>query len=287
MPQLSLLLTDEFRFCCLAHDVAQCYPEADEFSSCEDLMSNHVLRVAIWLLGLVATFGNALVIFWRSREVRGRKVHSILITNLALGDLLMGVYLLMIASVDSHYRGVYMLHDLSWRHSALCQFAGFLSTFSSELSVLTLTVITIDRLVCIIFPLRLTRLSVRDAAVAMTLVWLLVFFISALPLMDIGYFLNFYSRSGVCLALHVTPARPPGWEYSVAVFLVFNFLSFLIIAGSYIWMFVVAKETRSADDRTMHSFTDRRSPYRQGDAIRMKALKTSMAGNSSIASNDL
>lgn len=64
---------------------------------------------------------------------------------------------------------------------------------------------------------------------------------------------NFYGRSGVCLALHITPARPPGWEFSVAVFLVLNFVSFLIIAASYIWMFVVAKETRSAGSTMSYS----------------------------------
>ncbi|CAG5122918.1 unnamed protein product, partial [Candidula unifasciata] len=246
IPSMSQLITDEYRFCCLAPWVKSCLPEADEFSSCEDLMSNHVLRVSIWILGLVAFFGNIVVIVWRARDVRGRKVHSFLITNLAIGDFLMGVYLMVIAVVDSYYRGVYMLHDQVWRSSYLCRFAGFISTFSSELSVLTLTIITLDRLVCILFPLRLTRLSVRDATVAMVVVWLLVLLISVVPLLGIPYFLNFYGRSGVCLALHVTPARPAGWEFSVAVFLVLNLVSFLVIAASYIWMFIVAKETRSA-----------------------------------------
>jgi leucine-rich repeat-containing G protein-coupled receptor 8 len=51
----------------------------------------------------------------------------------------MGSYLLMIALVDRYYRGVYFIHDSEWRSSRLCAMAGFLSTFSSELSVFTLT----------------------------------------------------------------------------------------------------------------------------------------------------
>ena len=54
----------------------------------------------------------------------------------------------------------------------------------------------------------------------MTMVWVVVLWISALPLLGWDYFQQFYGRSGVCLALHVTPARPPGWQYSVAIFLV-------------------------------------------------------------------
>ena len=87
------------------------------------------------------------------------QVHSFLITNLAIGDFFMGGYLLIIAVVDSYYRGVYIIYDRSWRNSDLCRFSGFISTFSSELSVFTLTVITLDRLVCIIFPLRVRAFS--------------------------------------------------------------------------------------------------------------------------------
>lgn len=66
-------------------------------------------------------------------------MHSFLIVNLGLGDLLMGVYLLIVAAVDVQYRGVYSAYELVWKNSFLCQFAGFISTFSSELSVFTLT----------------------------------------------------------------------------------------------------------------------------------------------------
>lgn len=167
----------------------------------------------------------------------------------------MGVYLMIIAVVDSYYRGVYIIHDHFWRASALCRFAGFISTFSSELSVFTLTVITLDRLICIIFPLRLKRLGLKEATVVMILVWLIVFILSTLPLMGLDYFGNFYGRSGVCLALHVTQKRPTGWEYSVAVFLVLNFVSFVAIFLSYLWMFIVAKRTRKAV-RTTESKSD-------------------------------
>lgn len=77
-PCLTLFLyiseVDEFRFCCLARDVQQCLPEPDEFSSCEDLMSNYLLRITIWILGTVAFFGNLLVFIWRVRDDRNGKV---------------------------------------------------------------------------------------------------------------------------------------------------------------------------------------------------------------------
>lgn len=82
--------------------------------------------------------------FFRLFILKYLQVHSFLITNLAVSDFFMGFYLLIIAGVDTHYRGVYSVHDEEWRSSTLCNLAGFLSTLSSELSVFTLTVITLE-----------------------------------------------------------------------------------------------------------------------------------------------
>lgn len=158
----------------------------------------------------------------------------------------MGLYLLIIAAVDVHYRGVYFIYDAVWRTSPLCRLAGFFSTFSSELSVFTLTVITLERLVVIIFPFRVPRLSMRWTKVIMGVVWACVGLLAALPLTDIHYFRNFYGRSGVCLALHITHEKPSGWEYSVFVFLVLNLVSFSVIAGSYWGMYQAARTSSAA-----------------------------------------
>ncbi|KAJ4443998.1 hypothetical protein ANN_05787 [Periplaneta americana] len=185
---LTKLVTDEFRFCCLARHVKHCLPPPDEFSSCEDLMSNLVLRICVWVLGVLATFGNILVIGWRMRFKHTNQVHSFLITNLAIGDMFMGSYLLIIAGVDARYRGVYFIHDSDWRSSELCHLAGFISTFSSELSVYTLTVITLDRFLVIIFPFRVRRLEMPKTRLLMALGWLGAAFLSGLPLLQIDYF---------------------------------------------------------------------------------------------------
>ncbi|XP_045121392.1 G-protein coupled receptor GRL101-like [Portunus trituberculatus] len=246
LATLHQLWIDEFRFCCLARRVPHCYPLPDQFSSCEDLMTNGVLRVCVWVLASLALSGNSLVIVWRLLYETDNKVHSFLITNLALGDLCMGLYLLIIAAVDVTYRGVYFIYDAVWRTSPLCQLAGFLSTFSSELSVFTLTVITVERLVVIVFPFQVPRLTMAGTRTIMAVVWACVTLLAALPLLDIPYFRNFYGRSGVCLALHITHEKPNGWQYSVFVFLALNLASFSVIAVSYWRMYLAARTSRAA-----------------------------------------
>ncbi|XP_063844502.1 G-protein coupled receptor GRL101-like [Scylla paramamosain] len=241
---LTKLSTPEFRFCCLPHHAEECLPHTEEFSSCEDLMSNLVLRVFVWVVGFVALVGNTFVIVWRLMYPSGsKKNHSMLFVNLAIGDLMMGVYLLIIAGIDLKHRGVYRLHEKEWRSSPLCQFAGFLSTFSSEASVFTLTVITLDRLTILLSPYGIRRVHEGLAKRVMVGVWLVAFLLAAVPLFDVPYFKDFYGRSGVCLALHITNDKPNGWEYSVFIFIVLNLLSFMIIAISYVRIYVGARDT--------------------------------------------
>lgn len=80
-------------------------------------------------------------------------------------------------------------------------------------------VITVDRLIVIKFPFGLRRLEGSVTRMVMAFVWLVVILLAALPLSSLEYFDNFYGRSGVCLALHITNEKPNGWEYAVFIFL--------------------------------------------------------------------
>ncbi|XP_070570745.1 G-protein coupled receptor GRL101-like [Ptychodera flava] len=242
--------TDAYRYCCMVRkhqDVDVCTPLADPFSSCEDLMANQVLRWSIWVLGISAFLGNIFVIIWRVKQNDLNKVPSFLIWNLALADFLMGIYMLIIASVDVYYRGVYVTYDAFWKNSFLCKFAGFLASLSSEVSVFTLTVITLDRFLIIVFPLKFIRIKLKTATLIVLIGWIVVAVLSFLPLVGIPYFGdNYYGRSPVCLSLHLTNERTPGWEFSVIIFLFANFLSFILIFACYVAMYISVKFSTTA-----------------------------------------
>ena len=237
--------------------VTTCLPEPDQFSSCEDLMRNEVLRVFMWILGLSALLGNGFVVLWRLiprqqqgiRKTESGVVQSILVLNLALADGLMGVYMLIIASADMYYRGVYILYAEDWQESIICKVAGFLSVLSSETSVFFMTIISIDRFLSITLPFSQVNLTPKTARYAALIIWSLAFILSIMPFMIQGYFGNeYYGRSSVCLALPLTTERPPGWQYSVALFLFVNLLAFVIIMMCYLSIYVTVK--RSAKETT-------------------------------------
>ena len=215
-----------------------CFAPVDLFSSCDDLLKDGALRAFIWILGLSALVGNVLVIalrVFRKEAVKANPIQSRMIFNLAFSDLMMGLYMLIIASADQHYRGDYAIHADDWRNSGTCQFAGFLSALSSEVSVFLITLLSFDRLVCVVLSHKpALKMSDMSSKVTLGIIWAVGLVISLIPLA----FDQFYGRSSVCLGLPLTTDRREGYGYSVAIFLVLNFLCFLVTAGCYIAIYM-------------------------------------------------
>ena len=69
------------------------------------MIENSDLRKIIWLLGVLAVLGNLAVIAWHLIRRDDHPVQTCLITNLALSDFLMGVYLMIVAIQDQIWAG--------------------------------------------------------------------------------------------------------------------------------------------------------------------------------------
>ncbi|XP_060601496.1 G-protein coupled receptor GRL101-like isoform X2 [Ruditapes philippinarum] len=259
VTSLRELHTPAFKFCCIRPcylPEEYCKPLKNEFSSCEDLMRNSVLQAVLWIVGFASLFGNLSSIIYRLVFDRERlKIgYGIFVTNLAVADFLMGVYLIIIAVADSLYRNRYIFVDDQWRNSNWCITAGVLSTISSEASVLFLCLITLDRLLVIKFPFGTVRFTPMKAYVSCALCWFISIILSVIPILYTSHFQNkFYSRTGVCIALPLTRDKPPGWIYSVSIFVGLNFCTFILVAVGQISIFTELRRSTSAMKKTQLS----------------------------------
>ncbi|XP_072165320.1 uncharacterized protein [Diadema setosum] len=245
IENLQVIHADKYLFCCLLGltDQDGCKAPRDQFSSCEDLMSNAILRAFIWILGSSAFVGNAFVVGYRLYQAiygQGKTVQASLITHLAISDLLMGTYMITIASADFHYRGNYAVYADAWQSSVICKMAGMISLVSSEASVFLIMVISLDRCLHVVAPFkRSLHFSPRGAHIVEFIIWFVAGTLGLLPLC-IPWFIegNFYGQSGVCLALPLTADRPSGWAYSISLFIGANFVAFLVTLLCYVAIFV-------------------------------------------------
>ncbi len=155
-------------------DCVTTQPQSPLFN-CGRLMPNVVLQSFMWILGFSALIGNAVVIAWRIREDSGKGskfVHSFLVLNLAISDFFMGIYMIIIATVDEIKKEGYYLEATQWRNSALCKAAGIISVLSSEASVVFITLISIDRYMCIVHPFSRVRLRERSVWFTAAFIWM-------------------------------------------------------------------------------------------------------------------
>lgn len=235
---------DSFILCCYAENsIANLKCESEdrnEFSSCDDMMKYPVVRACLWILGILAFGGNLCVLIWRAVKRDSNRVQSILLSNLAMADFLMGLYLLIIAVNDTMWKGEYFKHDVSWRNGFTCKLLGVLSMVSSEVSVAMLTVTTADRLICVVFALKFERLTVKSAYIICLCAWIVGIIISILPAVGIEYFndpstaYGFYGNSAMCLPFQLSRQKPAGWEYALVFFIILNLCSFVFILVAYV-----------------------------------------------------
>ena len=156
------------------HEICDCFVPIDlkcdasgtrsPYLTCERLLSGRSLVILIWLIGVNALCGNLFVVIWR-RQTSQNKVQDTLLSSLALSDLLMGIYLLVIASADVYFGQDFPMQSKAWRSGITCRVAGALSIISSEASVFFVTLISIDRFICIRFPFTVHRLTKKSVNV--------------------------------------------------------------------------------------------------------------------------
>ena len=244
------------------------------FSSCKHLLDEEVLEVLVWIVGLSSFVGNACVLVVRSRwfhklDSRFARVHALMILSLAAADILNGVYLLIIGAANERFDDGYYLHADDWLGSPLCKAAGFIATLSSEMSVLMLTLISIDRLLAVMFPFRVDRrLGIKSTAITITLLWMAAIITCSIPFMFPTSFAGFYGNSDVCIGLPVGlyVYAPPGggeleiegssWKFGIALYVGVNFICIAIIFFCYALIFLVVRRSAKKAQRSQDQYKE-------------------------------
>uniref|UniRef100_A0A672PQ43 Thyrotropin receptor n=1 Tax=Sinocyclocheilus grahami TaxID=75366 RepID=A0A672PQ43_SINGR len=220
---------------CQRRPALQCSPEADAFNPCEDIAGFGFLRVAIWFINVLAIVGNLTVLLVLFTSRCKLTVPKFLMCHLAFADLCIGVYLLMIATVDLMTRGHYSQHAIEWQTGVGCGIAGFLSVFGGELSVYTLSTITVERWHTITHALRLERrLGLRHASSIMVVGWVVCLGMALLPLMGVSS----YNKVSMCLPMDI---ETPLSQAYVILLLLFNVGAFLVICSCYVCIYTAVR----------------------------------------------
>ncbi|TGZ49210.1 Uncharacterized protein DBV15_05910 [Temnothorax longispinosus] len=247
-PRLDFVYFKKFHYCMTyAPKVQKCRPTSDGVSSMSHLLDKPLLRTAVWSISCVTCLGNSLVLWGRFTAKDENRVLSIIIRNLAVSDMLMGIYLFIIAIEDARFRDNYKEEANTWMSSWPCTLLGALAMTSSEVSVLILSFMSVERFILIAAPLKCHRAMTSQAASSsMIVIWIVGLIIALVPVIHWRSSTRFYGVNGMCFPLHIDDPYLIGWEYSAFIFLGLNLIGLMIIGYVYVAMFASIWRTRRA-----------------------------------------
>ncbi|KAI3362653.1 hypothetical protein L3Q82_001727 [Scortum barcoo] len=231
---------------CLNNPFVKCTPKPDAFNPCEDLLGFPFLNLLTWIITVFAMTGNLAVLVILLISHHKLTISRFLMCNLAFADLCMGLYLMLIAFMDHHSRHEYYNHATDWQTGPGCGIAGFLTVFASELSVYTLTVISLERWHTITNAMRINkRLRMHHVAAMMGAGWGFSLVVALLPLVGVSS----YSKVSICLPMDIDT---PGSQVYVVSVLILNVVAFLVVCYCYICIYL---SIRNPEHSTRHGDT--------------------------------
>ena len=141
--------------------IYDCFDLSDECNeSCNrEILKGWVLKCTCWLMGILALFFNSVSVYHGItsilHECKTEKMMTtkVLISLIATGDFLMGLYLILLSIFDSLIHGSnYCKHQPEWLTGTPCLMLGIISTIGSQISLFSMTALSFIRmfgLICI------------------------------------------------------------------------------------------------------------------------------------------
>ena len=167
-----------------------CTDLSDECSIVKSIIETPILSVISWLIGVPATFFNA-VVFIKSivqlKETASpfKLLNRHMILLISLGDLLVGMYLIVLSIVNVLLKDTYCRERFEWLTSGYCAAMGVVSSTGSQISLFAMVVLSLCRVITIrrIQPNTSGRKFARTVSgILVVVVILSSFIISYLPL---------------------------------------------------------------------------------------------------------
>jgi len=220
---LEWIALSESKLCCYVKLAEICLPiNNDIFFMCGDILQSSLLKVASWFLGSLSCSFNILVIYYNFKT-KHLSSQTTLITSFAFSDLLMGLYMIILAFTDIHFHSVYDMYYDTWITSALCRALGMTCITSFQVSLFSVFLISLNQYLVICRGLKSLSQSTHYVWVMLGFCWIVPIIVSvAWASLD-----DHIIRNSLCLPF---PPQSKIVLAALSLFLVFDLaLIFLIV----------------------------------------------------------
>ena len=139
--------------------IYDCFDLSDECNeSCgRQILENWILKGVCWLMGILALMFNFCAIFhglnsMKNCKTAGQMMSKVLLSLIAAGDFLMGLYLIILSVYDSFvFRDEFCKGQTEWLTGTACLVLGVISTVGSQVSLFSMTAFSFIRMYGLIY----------------------------------------------------------------------------------------------------------------------------------------
>src|SRR6218665_3942306 len=193
-----------------------------EFSIWQHYPETYVVPALFAIIFVIGLVGNATLIFIVLRNRKMRTKPNVLIVNLSMGDFLLILFSVPFTSV------IFTFHEWPFG-SAICKLNEFMQTLSLGGAIFTLTALSADRFIAIVYPLNsYSSSSLTRVIIASVVIWVLS---TGLGLMDLVG-----SHAGLCphcdenITIQICSVYPSEWGKEYRTFrLIFRFVIYFAV----------------------------------------------------------
>lgn len=191
-----------------------------------------------YLFGPIAIFLNLVVVLTTAFSERLRRnIAMVLVSNLAFGDLLNGVYSVIIAVV--HH--VFNYEETRAFADTKCDFIGPMWMIGQAIAVSCSLVLTYERYRSVVNSVKVkSRMKMKTARIAIALCWFWSILVAALPIMGVGM----YSIGTFCVPIYPVKSIPHQFWYSIVITLS-ACLMYLATLPLYVRLYLYVKKSSS------------------------------------------
>ncbi|KAJ8018618.1 Relaxin receptor 2 [Holothuria leucospilota] len=250
------------------------------------MFPNNALRAVLWVVCLSSVVANFVVFVSRlkykipvMRKLFTSTVsanQNTFLLNLAVADFIMGLYLFAIGLADVIFGNEYFLFALGWRKGIACKIFSFIVFLSNVVSLLILTLVSIERFFAIVFPFGNIRIGPKLTVKLCVMIWVVGGIMALTPIILSGYTQQVFGFSDICLGLPFVPVpemlgdevsvesveygyiahinvnnnfESLQWVYSQIVYIYFSSACVLVITFCYVCIFVSTVVTKKKSGR--------------------------------------
>ncbi len=152
--QVRLILTQNYKICCVTHPNTTCEAQPPWFMSCSDLLPTKYLKVLYCAISVVVFLLNAFSLISHPATRSRREAYLFLVVFVNITDMMCATYLLTIWISDLTFKGTFVLWERIWRSGMTCHFAfAIIITYTVNIQFVLL-LLSLSRMMAVIYPVQ-------------------------------------------------------------------------------------------------------------------------------------